>query len=265
MSFFTIKGIQFFYEEKGKGENLIFVHAGVADSRMWDSQFEYFSEFFRVIRYDLRGFGKTGFSEEEYNDAEDLKALFDYLQVTKAHLVGCSKGGQIIVDFALQFPTFVNSLCLVNSLPNGFEFDELEPNILWTALESVDETDFKKRADLETMIWFVGQSRTKDEVQSELYQKVVEMDLIAIQNRTQISPRVKVFFENASTKLENFSAPIAFIDGILDEPFMVKGAKDLSKKLGAQLYLIENTAHLPSVERPKEFNESLKKFLNPLN
>ena len=54
----SINGAPFYYELVGKGEPLVLVHAGIADSRMWDAQIEVFVQRYRVIRYDMRGFGK---------------------------------------------------------------------------------------------------------------------------------------------------------------------------------------------------------------
>ena len=54
----SINGATLYYELVEKGEPLVLVHAGIADSRMWDAQIEVFAQRYRVIRYDMRGFGK---------------------------------------------------------------------------------------------------------------------------------------------------------------------------------------------------------------
>ena len=49
----------FAYETAGAGRPLVFIHAGIADSRMWDRQFSDLADSFTVVRYDMRGFGRT--------------------------------------------------------------------------------------------------------------------------------------------------------------------------------------------------------------
>jgi microcystin-dependent protein len=50
-----VNGTRLYYETAGKGRAVVFIHGGLADSRMWDDQFKKFSKSFRVVRYDLRG------------------------------------------------------------------------------------------------------------------------------------------------------------------------------------------------------------------
>ena len=88
---------------------------------MWDDQFAALSEHFRVIRYDVRGFGGSVRPERLYSDADDLDGLLDYLKVTKAHIVGLSLGGRIALDFAVAHPTRVNSLVLAGPGLAGYE------------------------------------------------------------------------------------------------------------------------------------------------
>ena len=57
--FFGPEGARLYYEVAGEGEPLLLLHAGVTDSRMWDEQFASFARHYRVIRYDLRGFGRS--------------------------------------------------------------------------------------------------------------------------------------------------------------------------------------------------------------
>ena len=91
-----------YFESAGTGRNLIFAHAGISDSRMWDPQFESFAERFRVVRYDHRGFGKSKLTDEPYALADDLLNVLRHLSVAKTALVGCSMGGTAAIDFALD-------------------------------------------------------------------------------------------------------------------------------------------------------------------
>src|SRR5512132_954532 len=85
-----VGGARIYYEVAGAGHPLILVHAGVADSRMWDRQFHVFAEHYVVIRYDLRGFGRTSIPSGLFASHEDLAGLLRYLHVERAHVVGLS-------------------------------------------------------------------------------------------------------------------------------------------------------------------------------
>ncbi len=86
-------GAQIYYETGGSGPPLMFIHAGVADSRMWSEQLKSFSETHKVVAFDQRGFGETPWVPEPYADRSDVLAVMDHLDIESAVMVGCSIGG----------------------------------------------------------------------------------------------------------------------------------------------------------------------------
>ncbi|MFL0266795.1 alpha/beta fold hydrolase [Candidatus Clostridium radicumherbarum] len=122
--FAKVNGTSLYYELTGEGEVLVLLHSGLTDLRQWDDQFNFFVKYFKVIRYDIRGFGKSDKPKELFSHSEDLKELFDYLGIMKAHLVGVSMGGSIAIDFTLQYPELVKSLVLSGSSLNGYNIIE---------------------------------------------------------------------------------------------------------------------------------------------
>src|SRR4051812_9978431 len=94
--FAAVNGVQIYYEIAGSGHPLVLVHAGIADRRMWDAQFPVFAQHYRVIRYDMRGFGKTAMVAGSFAHHDDLHGLLTFLGVERAYLLGCSKGGGMI-------------------------------------------------------------------------------------------------------------------------------------------------------------------------
>src|SRR5690348_17094665 len=77
--FVRIDNAEIYYETAGTGMPLVMIHAGVADSRQWNNEFEYFSQSNRVIRYDMRGYGKSEPAEGEFSHLSDLVSLLDVL------------------------------------------------------------------------------------------------------------------------------------------------------------------------------------------
>src|SRR5665213_2822803 len=100
-------GAHLYYEWSGSGPAVVFVHAGIADSGMWDEQFAAFAAEFKVVRYDMRNFGRTVASDMAFAGWEDLAALLGSLSIDSAVIVGASMGATVAVDLTLERPTLV--------------------------------------------------------------------------------------------------------------------------------------------------------------
>jgi len=74
----TLNGARIHYERSGTGFPVLFIHAGIADSRMWEPQAAAFAERFDMVRPDLRGFGDTELPPAPYSGIADLVALLDH-------------------------------------------------------------------------------------------------------------------------------------------------------------------------------------------
>ncbi len=109
-----------YFETAGHGENIVFLHGFGLDSRMWAPQFEVLQSEYRVIRYDLRGFGRSSLPPKNgYAHEDDLSALLEELGGKPAHVVGFSAGGGVALRFTLAFPEAVRSLVLADSTIDG--------------------------------------------------------------------------------------------------------------------------------------------------
>jgi len=101
---------------------VIMLHGFGSSLETWDEWAVLLSDKFRVIRYDLPGFGLTGPDPTgDYTDARGvavLAALMDRLGIAKAAIIGNSMGGKLAWSFAAQHPDRVTKLVLVS--PDGF-------------------------------------------------------------------------------------------------------------------------------------------------
>jgi pimeloyl-ACP methyl ester carboxylesterase len=257
-----VNGAQISYEIAGKGEPLVLVHAGITDGRMWDGQVGAFARRYRVIRYDLRGFGRTALVEKSYSHHEDLRGLLNSLEVERAHFVGCSMGGGAVLDFALRYPERVGALVLVGAAVSGFEGD-FEPPEQWDELVAADEAgDLGRVSELEVQIWVDGPGRRPEDVDGAVRDLVREMNLIALQNEASELGEEVPPDPPTVDRLSEIGAPALILVGDSDQPRTLAAADLLASGLpNSQKVVMAGVAHLPNMERPEEFNRILLDYL----
>jgi pimeloyl-ACP methyl ester carboxylesterase len=110
----TVNGVRLSYTLTGdSGPPLVLVHGSWADQRDWELLVSTLAEHFRVLTYDRRGHSQSecppgqGSVEE---DAADLAALIEHLNLAPAHIVGLSLGGSIVLRLAARRPDLIRSL-----------------------------------------------------------------------------------------------------------------------------------------------------------
>jgi pimeloyl-ACP methyl ester carboxylesterase len=131
-------------EVAGTGEPVVLIHGLGSDLRVWDAQFPVFAQHNRVLRYDIRGHGKSALpTSEPYAHADDLKALLDHCDMSRAHVIGQSIGGEIAINFALAYPERVQSLVLVDSTISGFQWSD-DWNASWLPVFAAASTKGKE-------------------------------------------------------------------------------------------------------------------------
>jgi pimeloyl-ACP methyl ester carboxylesterase len=133
--FAEVNGTRLYFELAGQGAPLVLIHGFGLDHRVWDEQFRDYSRRFRVLRYDLRGFGRSAPpASQPYRHLDDLRALLDHVDLPRAGLIGLSMGGWVAINFALEFPHRVDTLVLVDAIldhqPMSREWDD-EVGPIW--------------------------------------------------------------------------------------------------------------------------------------
>lgn len=260
----AINGVQIYYEIAGAGQPFVMIHAGVADSRQWNNEFAEFARSFRVVRYDMRGYGKSEPVEGEFSHLQDLTALLDFLHLDEPLvLMGCSMGGGLAMNFALTHPSRVKALIMVGSGPTGLELDLPAPAKFADAEQAFLAGDLDRVAEIETQIWFDGDGRTPAQVNPAMRQLLYEMDRLALAHEVkELGKRLPDTETPAAPRLGELHSPVLIIVGAHDTPFM-RAAADymLAHLLAAQKVVIEDAAHLPNMDQPAEFAQIVTTFL----
>lgn len=251
-----------YFERSGAGPAVLFIHAGVADLRMWDSQVEVLSEHFDCIRFDMRGFGRTENRAESYSPSADVTALLDHLQIERADLVGLSMGGGNAVRFALEHPDRVLSLCLVAAGVGGWEEppNEAELSELAEVEKAFAAQDWDLAVELEVQYWLDGPGRA-GRVGDEIREKMIQMCRRAY-GRAEPAARPLPLDPPAIRRLSEIDVPTLVIVGTFDESSILDIADVLAERIpGAKKIVYEGAAHMINLEQPDRFNSDLLNFL----
>jgi pimeloyl-ACP methyl ester carboxylesterase len=256
-----INGARIHYEREGHGPHVVLLHAGVADLRMWEPQVAAFAKHFDVIRPDQRGFGDSELPPNPWSPLADLLSLMDQLSLESAHLVGCSMGGALAIDFALDHPERTSKLVLVGSAIGGFTFKPEHAHLFAEASAARAAGDLDALNEAMLHLFLDGPERPRGYVAEPLRKLFLDMNGHAL----------RVDFEKAPTKepdpvavrrLHEIDAPTLVVVGDKDVPTVMEAADLLMNSIpDVQKTVIEDAAHLPNLEHPDEFNRAVLDFL----
>jgi 3-oxoadipate enol-lactonase len=261
-----------YYEVAGKGRKghpLVLLHGGLVDSGLWDDQFSDFAEHYKVIRYDMRGYGKSGRLKADtkpYSLRQDLYALLQFLGIEKTYLIGLSMGGGLEIDFTLDHPEMVDALILVGTGLSGFESKDSD-NPLWAeADEAFKNRDIPRAVEITLRIWTDGPERGPEEVDAKVRERVSAMSTFNFSRPDdQDAPEPLELEPPAISRLSEIHVPTLIVVGDKDVRDILIIADILEKGIaGAKKVVISGTAHHLNMEKPAEFNRAVLDFLGGL-
>ena len=253
-----VNGTKLYYEVKGKGPAVVLIHGGLVDSRLWDDQMVPLSKHYRVVRYDLRAFGKSASTTEPFSHIEDLRALLDFLKIDRATLVGLSLGGIIAADFALEYPEKISSLVLVGA---GLRGDPQPPDIK----EAIAAYQAASRG-AEAFVNVTMSSALYAAVRpgSSVYSRLRQMMLDNFKAVPTFVPGFWKYPQKTTyERLNDINKPTLVIIGSEDSQTLKNIANTLATKIpGASKVIIPGSSHHPPVEKSKEFTRVVLGFLS---
>ena len=252
-----VNGTKLYYETAGKGPAVVLVHGGLVDSRQWDDQMKEFAKHHRVVRYDLRGFGRSAAAPQPFSHIEDLRALMDFLKIERATVVGLSLGGIIAADFALEHPERVDRLVLVGAGLRG-DKQPLDKD----AMKAYEAYSKGIAEEYVNVIMKSGLYATVREG-TPTYARLRQMMLDNFKALSTLAPGfLKYPAQPTIERLGQIKAPTLVIIGGEDAQSLKNVADTLAAGIpGARKVVIPGASHHPPVERPNEFNKAVLSFL----
>lgn len=231
---------------------------------MWQPQEDAFGTDHRLVIPDLRGFGATPLPEGTFSYVDDLVGLAASLGIERAIWMGCSMGATTVLDLALARPDLVGGIVLANCVPSGFPITDPVTRSGWAeAGRAFERGDLEEAADTEMAMWLIGPSRQRSAVSAELQGLVVDMVLTSYRHG-DADPADPARL--AIDHLDEIEAPTLVIAGGHDQLQFRVAAELLASRIGgARFHIVADAAHLPSLERPDEFNGLVRPFVEGIS
>jgi pimeloyl-ACP methyl ester carboxylesterase len=153
--YMTIKGVEVHYKDEGSGPVILMIHGSSSSLHTYDGEAEILKKRYRVIRYDMPGWGLSSTITDAQIaagvKAEDFpEALLTNLGVKSATVTGVSSGGTTAYFLAAKRPDLVERLVLSNSPADPVGYEGLKVAKALMAEEALagrqDQLGFKRRA-----------------------------------------------------------------------------------------------------------------------
>jgi 3-oxoadipate enol-lactonase len=256
--------VELYTEVAGKGPEIVLLHEGICDSRMWDPQWETFTRSHRVLRLDFRGYGRSLLEPGRFANARDVIELLDRHGFDRAAVVGVSLGGRVALEVALAAPERVAALVLVGSGLPGHDWSE-EMKATWEEEEAALRSgNVDEAVDITLRTWVAGPGRKAEDVDADVRARVAEMQRRAyeLQLPFEHEAEEELLVEDVAQRLGEIKAPALVLVGEEDVPDIHAIADRLAGEIpGARRATIADAAHVPSMERPREFEELVLGFV----
>jgi len=263
------------YHQQGEtSEKIVFLHGGGLDNAMlsWKEVIELMGNRYDIYAIDLLGYGASDKPDIVYTIPMYIAFLHDILRqlgIDKTHLVGLSMGGGISIGFSLQFPQTVDKLILIDSL-GLYEKMPFHTLCRWFVNSKLNAKSYEWMGkSKESVRWSIASSlfgdkeKVTEELVSSLYDLVREPGC----NRPWESFQryelgKKKMTTDLASHLSELKMPVLLVNGEKDSSVPMKSAVAASKAMGnCQLYIMKGCKHWAQKERPIEFVQLLKTFI----
>jgi pimeloyl-ACP methyl ester carboxylesterase len=253
-----VPGGELYYEAEGDGVPVVLVHGYALDARAWDDQVPALKDIARVVRYDLRGYGRSiRDADTSYSNADDLWRVLDHLELDQAVLVGSSMGGRIVVEATLAAPERVRALVLLDAVLDGVPWDPESTR----GMQAIDEGLRSGGLDEAKAAWlrhdFFVPAQHTPEIKRRLAEMVGEYSGVNWTSADPEAPR-----PNSIELLATIAAPTTVVTAELDVPCFHEMSNVLADRIpGARKVTVPSVGHMVNMEAPEAVNALLRQVV----
>jgi len=227
------------------------------DVSLWDPQVPAFEKQFRLLRYDMRGHGKSSVPPPPYSVGSDLVAdllgLADFLSIDRFHLCGLSVGGMIGMSLAVQAPPRLQKMVLSNTAAKIGTLDSWN-----TRIETVRTKGMKEIAPITRDRWFTQefQAASPDAV-AKIIAGVETLD-----PEGYVGGCCAVRDFDFRNQLSGIRIPTLVISGAHDPAATPADGQYLAEQIAGARYVELNASHLSNVEAAERYASEVLNFLS---
>ncbi|GGI03088.1 MULTISPECIES: alpha/beta fold hydrolase [Mammaliicoccus] len=259
---FNATGANIYFESKGNGENILLLHAGIADSRMWDNKFHLLSEKYRVVRLDLPGFGLSDFTGGNYSYSNIINEILTHLDINHTHILAASFDGKIAIDFYLDHSEKCLSLALLSPALGGWQDSSFLQDYEEEEEKLLREGKIEETALFNYKTWIL-RNRSPELINTDVKQLVVDMQMEFLTKPESDYSCEEVETKDNILQIKNIQIPVLIINGKYD----IQDFHDISELMSKELpyvkkIIIPDTAHLANLESPNHFFKLISEFFS---
>ncbi|MGQ3892349.1 alpha/beta fold hydrolase [Legionella sp. CNM-4043-24] len=235
----SINGVQVWYATYGRGQPIILLHGGLANSNYWGKQVPILARHYKVIVMDSRGHGRSTRNDQRYSYdlmASDVLGLMDYLHIKKAAIVGWSDGAILGLHIAIYHPKRLTKLFAygANSDPAGVKSDIFKSSV------------FKA---------YIARTRNEYEELSPT-PKGYNTLFDKLSNMSATQP------DFTKEQLKKITVPVWIVDGDHDEVVKRGNTEFMAAQIiNSRLLIQASVSHFSFLQDPKQFNNDVLNFL----
>jgi non-heme chloroperoxidase len=256
------------YEARGDGPPLVFVHGGWQNGRAWQPQVDRFATEYRTVTLDVRGHGKTGATEPgQYSIdlfTDDLEAVLDHLDLKQPILCGLSLGSMVVQTYLDRHPDRAAGAILGGAvrsmppveLPPGTK-SMLSPLPAITASLSMTgpETTFR------TMLGSIQATTGERWLSVDPEVRAEAIDAVGDVSRAEFRKIFAALYRYDPPVLDHVKTPTLVVHGEQEAPLVKTQGRKIASTVDDGRWLeFDGSGHLVNQDRPEAFNEALAAF-----
>ncbi len=256
-----INGVSIAYRDQGTGPAILFIHGHPFNQSMWDPQLAALTWKYRVITFDIRGYGASEVPTAEATTLEtmasDINALLDHLNIPKAVIAGLSMGGQIAMAFAEQYPQRLSGLILAATFPQA-DTEETIKTRCATADRFLQQGSVLPGGEMIPKLIAPASLKRDPEIAVKAFTMIAHTPPAG----ATAALRGRALRKDYTESLTRITVPTLIIVGTEDSYIPLETAKQMHQAIpNSHLEIFEGIGHLPNLEATDRFNATLHKFL----
>jgi 3-oxoadipate enol-lactonase len=268
-----INNLDHYYEQTAGDPPLVLIHGAFADVSMWDPQWQFFANKHQLLRYDLRGHGRTGPSTlQQYTIdtfADDLATLLESLAFHRPVICGQSFGGVVAQALAVHHPGSLRGLILSSSMVaiDLTLMDKLLCNVIfpkWAMLLAIRLLTVKRYVLFS--LWLGRLTKGKQFLSNDpARQDYLQQCMLDMESHEYLKIW-SALYNFHLLPLERITCPTLVLNGELEPKGMFAHSQTILRLVPqANAEIIPAVHHASNMDNPQAFNRAIQAFLDSID